>query len=63
MLVHSATYLADDVVFTKNGGIFTQPWTYMKLSDLVTYYNTFTPPDQPLKVVMCRRKVTPIVDY
>ena len=23
VLVHSATYLADDVVFTKNGGIFT----------------------------------------
>jgi len=61
VLIHSATYLADDVVFTKNGGIFTQPWTYMKLPDLVTYYNTFTPTSQPLKVVMCRRKVPPTV--
>jgi len=61
VLVHSATYLADGVVFTKNGGIFTQPWTYMKLPDLVAYYNTFTPPTQPLKVIMCRRRVAPSV--
>jgi hypothetical protein len=35
---HSAVYLADDFVFTKNGGHFTQPWVIMKLADMKACY-------------------------
>ena len=55
-MIHSAVYLADGLVFTKNGAVSTQPWIYMKLNDLVTYYSTFYPPAEPLKAVICRKK-------
>jgi hypothetical protein len=35
---HAAVYLADDFVYTKNGGHFTQPWVIMKLKDLKACY-------------------------
>jgi hypothetical protein len=35
---HAAVYLADDLVYTKNGGHFTQPWVIMKLGDLKACY-------------------------
>jgi hypothetical protein len=38
--IHSATYVADGIVFTKNGSSMSAPWIFMKLSDLVTYYET-----------------------
>ncbi len=37
--VHSAVYIADDIVFTKNGGDLRQPWTLMRLKDLVASYS------------------------
>jgi len=36
---HAAVYLADDVVFTKNGGNFGQPWVLMHLKDLFGIYS------------------------
>lgn len=39
--IHSCVYLADDLVFTKNGRSPTQPWVVMKLDDVVTYYGMF----------------------
>jgi hypothetical protein len=39
--VHSCVYLADDLVFTKNGRSPTQPWVVMKLDDVVAYYGMF----------------------
>jgi len=36
--VHSAVYVADDVVFTKNGSNMAAPWIFMHLPDLLTYY-------------------------
>ncbi len=38
--IHSATYVADGIVFTKNGSSMSAPWIFMKLSDLLTYYET-----------------------
>ena len=38
--VHSAVYLADDIVFTKNGTGFEQPWTLMHLKDLLDIYGS-----------------------
>lgn len=38
--IHSAIYLADDIVFTKNGNNFQMPWKLMRLSDLLAVYGT-----------------------
>ena len=42
--IHSAVYLADDIVFTKNGNNYTQPWTLMRLKDLLASYSADGPP-------------------
>jgi hypothetical protein len=39
--IHSCVYLADDLVYTKNGRSPTQPWVVMKLDDVVNYYGMF----------------------
>ena len=38
--IHSAVYLADGLVFTKNGNNFAQPWMLMRLKDLIAEYTT-----------------------
>jgi hypothetical protein len=42
--IHSAVYLADDIVFTKNGNNYTQPWMLMHLKDLLSEYTYDDPP-------------------
>jgi hypothetical protein len=42
--IHSAVYLADDIVFTKNGNNFAQPWMLMHLKDLISEYTTDVSP-------------------
>jgi hypothetical protein len=37
-IVHSAVYLAQDIVFTKNGNNIQQPWTLMRMKDLLGQY-------------------------
>jgi hypothetical protein len=41
--IHMCVYLADDVVFTKNGSDHMQPWVLMKIADLVAYYESHEP--------------------
>jgi hypothetical protein len=49
---HSAVYLADDIVFTKNGNNYRQPWMLMHIPDLLaTYPNT-----PPMRTIYMRRK-------
>lgn len=49
---HSATFLADDLVFTKNGNNYRQPWMLMRIPDLLATY-----PDQPpMRTVYMRVK-------
>jgi hypothetical protein len=50
--IHSAVYLADDIVFTKNGNNFSQPWMLMHLKDLVGEYSAETVP----RVLVYRNK-------
>jgi hypothetical protein len=52
--IHSAVYIADDLVFTKNGARFTEPWTLMNLDDMLDVYLASQPPDKPLKVLYYR---------
>ena len=51
-VIHSAVFLADDLVFTKNGINFGQPWILMRLKRLLQVY-TFS--GEP-KVLYYRRK-------
>lgn len=48
--VHCAAYVADDVVFTKNGANERQPWILMKLEDMIARY----PADYPLRITIFR---------
>ncbi len=50
--VHSCVYVADDVVFTKNGSSFSVPWTLARLDQVVDFYS-FT---APVQVLRFRRK-------
>jgi hypothetical protein len=54
--MHVAVYIADDVVFTKNGFHFTQPWILMHLNDMVETYSARLPAGKKLNVLYCRRK-------
>ncbi len=38
--IHSAVYIADDILFTKNGSTVVSPWLFMKLDRLVAYYES-----------------------
>lgn len=44
---HSAVYLADDLVFTKNGNNYRQPWMLMRIPDLLATYPA-TPAMKPV---------------
>ena len=50
--IHLCVYLADDVVFTKNGGDYMQPWVLMKIPDMLAYYNA----KEPAQVTVYRSK-------
>ena len=51
-VIHSAVYIADDIVFTKNGINFGQPWILMRMADLLKVYTL----DKTPKVQYYRRK-------
>jgi hypothetical protein len=50
--IHMCVYIADQVVFTKNGVDIHQPWVLMRLADMLRCYDL----DQPFRVVAYRRK-------
>jgi hypothetical protein len=50
--IHSAVYIADDILFTKNGSSVRSPWIFMRLDRLVAYYQT----NADLKIRAYRRK-------
>jgi hypothetical protein len=53
IVVHSAVYIADDILFSKNGAGLNQPWIYVKLEDMLPHYMIS---NETLKVVTYRRK-------
>jgi hypothetical protein len=55
-IVHSAVFIADDIVFTKNGGHFSAPWMFMRLPELTDSYGTFVAENVSLKTVYYRNK-------
>ncbi|WP_395750901.1 hypothetical protein [Prosthecobacter sp.] len=55
-IVHSAVYLADDVLYTKNGSTFTYPWMLETLTDLLKQYSFQVEPGEKLVVSYFRNK-------
>ena len=51
---HSAVYLAGDLVFTKNGNNYLQPWLIMRIPDLLANY----PATPPMRAVYMRLKTS-----
>ena len=41
-VIHSCIYIADDIVYTKNGASPNAPWILMALSDVIAFYPTTT---------------------
>jgi hypothetical protein len=50
--LHACVYLADDVVFTRNGADHLQPWVLMKMPDVLAHYAS----DKPLRAITLRPK-------
>jgi hypothetical protein len=50
--VHVAVYVAQDVVFTKNGVNLLQPWVLMRMDEMMSYF----PSAEPLRIVIFRKK-------
>lgn len=42
-LIHSAIFICDELVFTKNGTLRTSPWMFMKMSHMDDYYTHGSP--------------------
>ena len=49
-IIHSCVYIADHLVFTKNGGESAQAWTMMHLDDVRAYYTI----NGPLETIVMR---------
>ncbi len=54
--IHAAAYVADDLVFTKNGGDFRQPWILMHMADMLDTYRIKYPNNGALKQHFFRKK-------
>lgn len=52
IVVHSAVYIAEDVVFTKNGINYAQPWILMHEKDMIGNYSAL----EPVKVAYFRHR-------
>jgi hypothetical protein len=39
-MFHAAVYIADDLVFSKNGISSMSPWTLMSIDDVKAYYKS-----------------------
>jgi hypothetical protein len=50
-VVHSSVYIADDIVFTKNGLNYAQPWVLMHVKDMVGSFSAI----DPMKLAYYRR--------
>ena len=50
--IHSAVYIADDIVFTKNGPSAATPWVLSTIAEMKAFY----PGWKPLSVSFYRRR-------
>ncbi len=50
--IHSCNYIADGIVFTKNGGSLGHPWMFARLEDVMEFYSY----PSPVKISFMRRR-------
>jgi hypothetical protein len=50
--LHATVYIADDIVFTKNGVNRLQPWVLMRMDDMLAYF----PSPDPVQFAIFRKK-------
>ena len=55
-VIHVAAYVADDLVFTKNGEDFRQPWILMHMADMMDTYAVKYPDSGALRSQYFRKK-------
>ncbi len=55
-VLHSAVFIADDIVFTKNGSTSIYPWMLSTIPDLLKQYSFHAPEGQALTVTYFRNK-------
>ncbi len=54
--LHSAIFVADDILYTKNGANSLQPWILTTVSDVLRTYAGLAKPGQALKIVYFRQR-------
>lgn len=54
VVVHSCVYIADDIVFTKNGPSYAVPWQFARLDTVVSFYSVG---GQPIEIRRYRSKL------
>lgn len=42
-VIHAAVYIADDILYTKNGNRSTSPWMFIRMDEMKDYYPTAKP--------------------
>lgn len=42
-VLHSSVYIADDIVFTKNGVNYAQPWVFMRIKRMQGIFSSLEP--------------------
>jgi hypothetical protein len=55
-IIHSAVFIADDIVFTKNGATAIYPWMFSTVQDLLMQYSFLAPDGQQLALHYFRSK-------
>ena len=54
--IHSAVFIADNIVFTKDGDNILNPWKFSTIEELMEIYSYSVPPDQKLTLYYFRNK-------
>ena len=57
--IHAAVYVADDLLFTKNGRSPRQPWMFSKMDNMVSYYASTQSPGDHLETTVYRTRIPP----
>lgn len=55
-IIHSCVYIADNIVYTKNGSTAISPWLLEQLPDLLSQYYFMAPEGESLKISSYRNK-------
>jgi len=55
-IIHSCIFLADNIVYSKNGANHTAPWLLATIPEVLSTYSAFIPTNETLKVLYYRNK-------